>query len=300
MKKKLIGMILLSTLFISACGNTEQGATEQGSQTAISSEIISASEEKSAANAVTETTSEKESTSETSIDTDTISADIDLDDYVGYYVDGDYNEVTIEKNGDDYNMTVSIVGLTFLDEGTVSADSGKVIFDTVDASGNPMKISFYESENGSYSLCVDESTWELLESGTEFTNLTKTSSEETSSAQASTFENGHYTTDLIPEPMEYSFGYVKSISFEADCIVIDASFSYSPDGDYENITELKKDTYVFMINDETKFLSGGGEDEPTYMEMSEFEEYINDLMESGLGLSITVEDGYVSEIGIWS
>ena len=99
---------------------------------------------------------------------------IDPDDCIGYYTNGSYDEVIIDRNGDDYIMTVSLYRLTYLDEGTVSFTEEAVIFNTTDAAGNPMKISFFNNGEGTYSLRIEESTWVYLDPGTIIGGLIKT------------------------------------------------------------------------------------------------------------------------------
>ena len=89
----------------------------------------------------------------------------DPNDYSGYYENGSYDVVRIEKNGDGYTMSVNLYRLTSLTEGTVSASEEGVVFYTVDAAGNPMTVSFYR-DGEKYALRVDQSTWPLLETGT--------------------------------------------------------------------------------------------------------------------------------------
>ncbi len=91
----------------------------------------------------------------------------------GRYADGGYNEVILEKRENDYAMSVTLYRLTSLDEGTVSFLGEKVIFHTLDASGNPMTVSFYPSGPDQYALRVEESTWPLLEQGTVYEGLEK-------------------------------------------------------------------------------------------------------------------------------
>ena len=102
---------------------------------------------------------------------------IDPDDYIGYYTNGSYDEVIIDRNGDDYTMTVSLYRLTYLDEGTVSFTEEGVFFNTIDASGKPMIISFSDKGDGTYSLRIEESTWLYLEPGMVFDNMIKTTRE---------------------------------------------------------------------------------------------------------------------------
>lgn len=90
---------------------------------------------------------------------------VDIDDYVGYYDDGSYDTVAIEKTDDGYTMSVGLYRLIGLDEGTVSASEDGVVFRAVDASGNPMTVTFLR-DGETYALRVDESTWAPLEVGT--------------------------------------------------------------------------------------------------------------------------------------
>ena len=67
----------------------------------------------------------------------------DPNDYSGYYENGSYDVVRIEKSEDGYTMSVDLYRLTSLMEGTVSASEEGVVFYTVDAAGSPMTVSFY-------------------------------------------------------------------------------------------------------------------------------------------------------------
>lgn len=97
------------------------------------------------------------------------------DAYVGLYANGNYDTVTIEKDGDGYRMSVSLYRLTSLDEGTVSFSDEGVVFRTTDTALNPMTVVFYR-DGETYSLRIEESTWPLLEQGTVIRDLEKTDS----------------------------------------------------------------------------------------------------------------------------
>lgn len=97
------------------------------------------------------------------------------DEYIGLFSNGNYDTVTIEKDGDGYRMRVSLYRLTSLDEGTVSVSDEGLVFRTTDAALNPMTVVFCrDGEN--YALRIEESTWPLLEQGTVIRNLKKTDS----------------------------------------------------------------------------------------------------------------------------
>ncbi len=95
------------------------------------------------------------------------------DAFLGRYADENYDEVVLEKQGEAYTMAVSLYRLTFLDEGTVSFPGERVLFHTIDASGNPMTAAFYQDGPDQYALKIEESTWAYLEAGTVFDHLKK-------------------------------------------------------------------------------------------------------------------------------
>ncbi|MBR4906239.1 MAG: hypothetical protein IKZ44_05225 [Clostridia bacterium] len=101
---------------------------------------------------------------------------VDLDDFAGFYDDGSYDFVTIEKTEDGYAMTVELYRLIALEEGTVSASEDGVVYRAVDAAGNPMTVLFYRYGE-TYALRVDESTWDPLEAGTVIYNFVPSTGE---------------------------------------------------------------------------------------------------------------------------
>ena len=89
-----------------------------------------------------------------------------LDEYIGCYESG-FDTVAIEKTDDGYAMLVGLYRLTSLDEGTVTATQDGVLFETLDAAGEPMTVLFYR-DGETYALRIEASTWPLLEAGTVF------------------------------------------------------------------------------------------------------------------------------------
>lgn len=194
--KKYFAFMLLFVLLLTACGaqkhetadTAQMDSAEETTDVADAAMTESAEETTASADISKEKTVEEstapadaakaESAEETAASADAVNPAepvVNLDDFVGHYVDGDYDEVIIEKNGNDYTMEVGLTGLTTLDEGTVSASNEGVVFHTIDAAGNPMTVSFYQDGDDHYALRVDESTWELLEQGTIFDEMIKTS-----------------------------------------------------------------------------------------------------------------------------
>lgn len=167
MKTRIL-LISLVGVMLTSCGTATQGISQEkvvqeealneaSAQESIQEDDNSQSVEESIQEASGVTSEEK----------------VNIDDYVGYYTDGE-NDVTIEKNGDNYSMTVGLYRLTTLSEGTVIASNDGVVFDTFDASGEPMKVSFKKDSSESFTLKIEESTWSLLESGTVFEGMAKT------------------------------------------------------------------------------------------------------------------------------
>ncbi len=143
--KKSIALLCLFALLLSACGTAKQTPAETPAAEPAAEEPV---------------TPEAPS--------------VNPDDYLGYYTNGSYDEVLIGKAGDEYVMSVGLYRLTSLDEGTLSFTDEGVVFHTIDASGNPMTLSFFPAGDDRYTLRVDESTWDLLETGTVYDNLVKT------------------------------------------------------------------------------------------------------------------------------
>ncbi|WP_033152444.1 hypothetical protein [Pseudobutyrivibrio ruminis] len=150
MKKVLLVLCTLA-LTMTACGNKE-----------VSSDIAP----------VVDSTEEVETSEEVESSDDDSESNkvVNLDEYVGYYTNYDY-EVTISNDGSNYSMSVIIYGLANIDEGEVKAGENSVIFDAVDPNGEPIEFSFYKASDDSYTLEVEKTTWEYFEVGTKFEGL---------------------------------------------------------------------------------------------------------------------------------
>ena len=101
---------------------------------------------------------------------------VNLDDFAGFYDDGGYDTVAIEKTDDGYTMSVVLYRLIGLNAGTVSASEDGVVFRAVDAAGNPMTVTFLKTGE-TYALRVDESTWDPLPPGTIIYNFVPSAGE---------------------------------------------------------------------------------------------------------------------------
>jgi len=142
--KKLLVVLCMLTLAVTACGKEEA-----------SSDTLEVSEETQAV--------EDNSKKEAKVVDEAKNESVSLDDYVGNYTNED-GEITITKDGSSYSMEVILYGLADLDEGTVTASDKGIIFNTIDPSGEAMKLSFVKADD-SYTLKVEESTWSNLETG---------------------------------------------------------------------------------------------------------------------------------------
>ena len=287
MKKKLAIIFAgLMSISLIACGKTEE--TTEGSE-GVSMDVSS---EEDSTDVAAEETSEADDTAETS---DTVN----LDDYIGFYADGDCNEITIDKEGDDYTMEVTIFRLTDIDEGIVSATSEGVVFDATDAAGDPIKLLFREADDEMYELVIEETTWDGFEEGQIYGNFEKYDQNISPVYGEPDLDDGEYSTSLISDD-SYEFGYVKNIEVKSDCIVIEGTLQRVIDWETFDMEDLPYGTYTIAIDENTDFLSGGGEEDPEHMTRDEFASYVVKCLDSGLGLDIHIENGVIVEIGIWS
>lgn len=58
--------------------------------------------------------------------------------------------------------------------------------------------------------------------------------------------------------------------------------------------------YTFAVNENTEYCTGGSDGVRGSMTQAEFQEFMSDLMNSGLGFEIKVENGIAVEVGVYS
>jgi hypothetical protein len=162
--KKILVVIFMLTICLTSCGEKQQEAPEITEP----AEADSVKAEEPVFKPIEEETDEPDP----GVPADTEDP-VDIDDYIGYFTDDSYNDVTIEKNGNDINMSVSLYRLATMDEGTVRISSEGVEFDSTDMAGDPISFSFTKTGE-TYTLKVEHSTWEYLEEGTVYENMVKT------------------------------------------------------------------------------------------------------------------------------
>lgn len=128
-------------------------------------------------------------------------------------------------------------------------------------------------------------------------NKAEESAEKKEASASAGLEDGSYTTDLVTEKT-YSPGYVKSITFTDDAIIIEGNF-YRYDANW-NPVEFGFNKYTFKTNASTKYLSSGGEQDSIQMSRDEYSTYLPGSLGSGLGLTIKLKGGYLESIDIIS
>ncbi len=245
------------------------------------------------------TSSSSESSATSSTSEEPADSTVDIGDYVGFYSN---NEVTvsIEKNGDDYSMSVMILRLYNWEEGTVEATDDGIEFTSTDGNGKPIKFLFVKDTNDSYILKVLKSSWEYLSNGETFTDLVLTDPTETT-ASSSDLDDGFYFSTLLTTDPGYTSSYVRSLSFADNGFTIDAGVTKVLDPNtWNNLEDYDYATYFIAIDSNTKFYTAGGEDAPTYYTFEEFKELCEQLKDSGLGLQFNIENGVATEVGISS
>lgn len=294
--KNLIAMI--TALFVIVAGITGCSAKGQDSDREESEVSVNQQE-------VTEVDNSKEVSEQAEKSDDEAEAAkedvVNLDDYVGRYV-GDDTEISIEKNDDDYTMSVTIIRLTSFNEGTVSATKKGVKFESIDPSGKPIELLFSKEKDDSFTLRVVKTTWMYLENGDAFTNIQSSDTEaaETTSAGESDLADGYYYTNLLSSDPGYTNSYVRSIEYIDGGILIEAAFTQFDESTWDVLGELDNATYFIAVNENTQYMFGGGEEAPDYVSFSEFKSDLSGLMDSGLGLQIKIENGIATEVGVFS
>lgn len=143
---------------------------------------------------------------------------------------------------------------------------------------------------------VQQETPAAQEENTEVT--TEETTEETT-ADYVVLEDGSYSTNFMTEN-ELGMPYIKSIEFREDGVILEASLIKVHSIDWSDAEDMEYNTYFIPTNENTSYISGGGEQDPIPFERSEFDSYLQGAMSSGLGLSFKIENGVATEIGIWS
>lgn len=212
-------------------------------------------------------------------------------------------------------LTTSLVGCTNADNNAISASETQApteVAENVDMIENATEESKDIENTEESEKKQNEKTTLVVKKKEE--NKVETSNEKPAEKEA-TVENsdvnyetrdGSYTSTLLAskngdrEP-EYGYATVKEAEAKEGTLRVVASLDYRVDPEnYDNLEELENKEYNFKIDENTKFLSGGGLAEPTYYTVEEFNKFYNEVKESGLGLIIEVKNGVATEVSIVS
>ncbi len=112
-------------------------------------------------------------------------------------------------------------------------------------------------------------------------------------------EDGFYMTVLNDSPQSEGDYYANGIEFREDRIILEASFVKLND-DWEELGRVEHGIYTFAVNENTEYCTGGSDGVRGSMTQAEFQEFMSDLMNSGLGFEIKVENGIAVEVGVYS
>ena len=118
---------------------------------------------------------------------------------------------------------------------------------------------------------------------------------DTGNEQPQDYGDGMYLSALSTNYADSS-ACISSCYFDGNNLIVDGSFDYSS-GNSE--FRISRTTIVFTCTANTSYYSAGGDDEFDHTR-EEFESLLDQLVNSGLGLAIYVQNGTVSSIGFVS
>ncbi|MGN1165948.1 MAG: RNA polymerase sigma factor [Lachnospiraceae bacterium] len=97
---------------------------------------------------------------------------------------------------------------------------------------------------------------------------------------------------------EQGMSYITSASVNGDYLTITGSFTAYDNFELNDPVIIPMGTYEIPLNEDVYFYSSGGQTDP--VDIDDFGEYLEKVQDSGLTISIYVEDGIVQGIGILS
>ncbi len=276
MKKKVVAMLIL-TMLVTGCG--ANGSENDSSVT------LQTSEEAQGTDAGMETGSE----------TDIPADDEMADDNTSDIASNDASDIANDETGTgDSSKDGSVDDAS---EDKSSADTGKssdsATGKSSDSATDKTSDASSEASTSNEDKADDSATKDEKKDASQTT--TPPAEEKKDIASASTLPDGTYNADFMTPDQPH---YIKSIEVKGDTVVLEAAI-YQFDSNW-NTVEIGMGTYTLKINDQTRFLFGGGEEDPTVVSKEEFGNNISKLIGSGLGLSFKIQNGYLVQIGIWS
>lgn len=118
--------------------------------------------------------------------------------------------------------------------------------------------------------------------------------------------NGQYLTILASESggkAQGTIGYCKEAFADASTstFTIKGSLSYSEEvGAFDSYEIMANSTYDFSFDEDTVFQATSGMAEPHIMTVDEFNSYLEECKDTGLGLVLVIENGLVKSASISS
>lgn len=143
------------------------------------------------------------------------------------------------------------------------------------------------------------------------TEKTKTGSDtdqnkEEKEAKTNSYKDGMYLTILSSENMgeaQGEIGYCKSSYADSskNIFTIEGSLSYNKDPKaLEGYEIMVNSTYEFAFDENTVFQATSGMADPEIMTIDEFNKYLKECKDSGLGLVLVIENGHLKSVSISS
>lgn len=163
-----------------------------------------------------------------------------------------------------------------------------------------------EAENTDKSKDTSNKTSEKAKSEESPTEDKKNESEQASSKQSSSYKDGMYLSILSSDKSgeaQGEIGYCKSSYADSNknIFTIEGSLSYNKDPKaLEGYEIMANSTYEFPFDENTVFQATSGMAKPDIMTIDEFNKYLKECKDSGLGLVLVIENGHLKSVSISS
>lgn len=118
--------------------------------------------------------------------------------------------------------------------------------------------------------------------------------------------DGNYTSNLVAanngnRGKQSNQPYISNISLKDDTLIIEGTIDYYVEPkNRDNVEKYENNAYNFKISPDVTFQAVGGNAEPKIFTKEGFVEYYNKVKDSGLGLSLDVENGLLINASIFS
>lgn len=130
--------------------------------------------------------------------------------------------------------------------------------------------------------------------------------EDSTSENRNSLANGQYLTILASESggkAQGTIGYCQEAFADASTstFTIKGSLSYSEEvGAFDDYQIIANSTYDFSFDEDTVFQATSGMAEPQIMTVDEFNAYLEECKDTGLGLVLVIENGLIKSASISS